>query len=174
MMRIQRLAASTLAGTFLLAGVGVSTASAQWQTSGRDRNWALRGDRFDSLRALARFLDDGTQYTLDEANRRLQYSRNGNERAYLSDLRNFARKTSDLTNRLYDYQNDPRGLDRQMRTMSNDARRIDSRMRRVNAANGLFDDWAAVRDGLDRMQRFVAGDDVQVPAARPEWADRGR
>src|SRR5712691_2769527 len=100
MTRIQRLAASTLAGILLLAGVGVTTASAQWQTSGRDRNWALRGDRFDTVRAMARFLDEGTQYSLDEANRRLQYSRAGNERAYLSDLRNFAGKASDVTNRL--------------------------------------------------------------------------
>jgi hypothetical protein len=171
MMRIQRLAASMLAGTFLFAGVGVTTASAQYQ---RDRDWALRGDRFDTLRALARFLDDGTRYTFNEASGRFQYSRNGNERAYLSDLRNFSRKTSDLTDRLYDYQNNPRGLERQIRNMSNDARRIDSRMRRVSAANGLFDDWAAVRDGLDRMQRFVAGNDVQVPTPLPQWADRGR
>jgi hypothetical protein len=174
MKRIQRLAALTLAGGFFLAGAGLTTASAQWQASTRDRNWALRGDRFDTLRALARYLDDGAQSALAEAGRSVQYSRNGNDRAMLSDLRNFARKTADLTNRLYDYQSDPRGLDRQVRTMINDARRIDSRMRTVNAARGLYDDWAAIRDGLDRMKRFAAGYDVQVPAPPPQWADRGR
>ena len=174
MKRIQRLAALTLAGGFFLAGAGLTTASAQWRTATRDRNWALRGDRLDTLRALARYLDDGAQYALAEAGRSVQYSRSGNDRAFLNDLRNFARRTADLTNRLYDYQTNPRGLDGQLRSMMNDARRIDSRMRRVNAARGLDDDWAAVRDGLDRMQRFVAGNDVQVPATRPQWADRGR
>src|SRR5438445_269550 len=98
MKRIQRLAALTLAGGFFLAGAGLTTASAQWRTATRDRNWALRGDRLDTLRALARYLDDGAQYALAEAGRSVQYSRNGNDRAFLNDLRNFARRTADLTN----------------------------------------------------------------------------
>src|SRR5712691_7974110 len=173
---LRRLAASTLAGTLLLAPAGLSTtAAAPSQGSGRvDRDAALRGARFDTMRALARYLHDGAEYALAEASRLLGSSRDGNDRAYLGDLRNFARRTADLGNRLYDYQTDPRGLDGRLRSMISDARRIDSRMRRVSGASGLYDDWAAVRDGLDRMQRFAAGYDVPVPVARSQWADRGQ
>jgi hypothetical protein len=42
-------------------------------------------------------------------------------------------------------------------------------MRRINAVSNLYDDWAAVVDDVNRMQRLLAGQDVQVPSAHAEW-----
>ena len=159
----------------VLAGPGSTTASAQWRNSDRrvDRDRVFQGDRFETMRALGQYLDQGTRFALAEATDTLARSGNRNDRDYLSALRSFAQRTADFNDRLNDYRSDPNRTDREVRSLLDEARRVDSRMRRVSSMRGLYDDWAAVIDGVNRMQQFVAGYDVTVPTLRPRWADRG-
>lgn len=159
----------------ILAGPGTTTASAQWRNGDRrvDRDRVFQGDRFETMRALGQYLDQGTRFALAEATDTLASSRNGNDRDYLNALRSFAQRTADFNNRLYDFRSDPGRADREVRSLLGEARRVDNRMRRASSMRGLYDDWAAVIDGVNRMQQFVAGYDVSVPTLRPRWADRG-
>ena len=173
--RTRALMGSAALFALALSGPAATTASARYGgTGGRtERGRMFEGDRFDTMRAMARYLDDGAQFALSRASDRLSSSRDRDERAYLAALRSFARRAADLNNRLYDYQGDPGPLEREVRWLTNSAREVDARMRRVGAMSAVYHDWGMVLDDLGRMQQFAEGRDVTPPPARPEWADRG-
>jgi hypothetical protein len=121
------------------------------------------------MRSLAHFLDEGTQYTLDEATNALENSRNRGDRAFLDALRRLADRTASFHDRLDSYEADPWDVEGDVRSLLTEARRVNSRLRRITAVRSLYDDWAAVVDDVNRMQRLLAGEDVQVPPAHAEW-----
>jgi hypothetical protein len=179
MPRTHLLAASVAVVGLTLGGPLAIRTSAQIYSGDDGRRTALEGDRFETMRSLAHFLDEGTQYTLDEATNMLANSRNSRDRAFLNSLRNLADRTASFHDRLDNYEADPWDVESDVRSLLTEARRVNSRLRRINAVRDLSDDWAAVVDDVNRMQRLMAGEDVQVPTAHAEWdtgdsGDRGR
>jgi len=167
----QLLAASVAVFGLTVAGPVITSASAQIYSGDYNRRPTLEGDRFETMRSLAHFLDEGTQFTLDEATDALANSRNRNERALVDSLRRLAARTSAFHDRLDSYEANPWDVDNDVRSLFTEARRVNSRMRRINTVSDLYDDWAAVVDDVNRMQRLLAGEDVQVPRAHAEWDD---
>jgi hypothetical protein len=130
---------------------------------------SLEGDRFETMRSLAHFLDEGVQFTLEEATDALADSRSGGDRMFLESLRRLAARTDSFHERLDNYQANPWDIQGDVRVLVSEARRVNGRLRRVNAVRNLYDDWSDVVDDLNRMQQLLAGRDVQVPTAHPEW-----
>ena len=172
MQRGQLLTASIAVLGLTMAGPVVTRTSAQIYSGNASRSTTLEGDRFETMRSLAHFLDEGTQFTLEEATDALAKSRSRNDRALVSSLQRLAERTSAFHDRLDSYEANPWDLDTDVRSLLTEARRVHSRMRRISAVSNLNDDWAAVVDDLNRMQRLLAGEDVQVPTAHAEWDDR--
>src|SRR5262249_53524377 len=112
------------------------------------------------------------QFTLDEATDALTSSRNSRDRAFLDALRNLAARTDSFHERMDDYATDRWDVDSEVRVLLTEARRVNSRMRRITAVSQLYDDWNAVVDDVNRMQRLLEGENVQVPMAHPEWNAR--
>jgi len=71
MQRTQLFAAVVAVFGLALAGPGLTTASPQIYSSDSSRQMTLEGDRFETMRSLAHFLDEGTQFTLEEGLPRL-------------------------------------------------------------------------------------------------------
>ena len=173
MPRTQSVLASAALLGLALAGPGITSASAQIYSGDYGRRTALEGERFETMRSLAHFLDEGVQYTLDEATAALEGSRNSRDRAFLSSLGSLADRTASFHDRLDNYQADPWDVESEVRSLLTEARRVNSRLRRINAVSNLYDDWAAVVDDANRMQRLLAGEDVRVPPAHAEWENGG-
>ena len=148
------------------------TQAAQISIRTGHRTNQLDGDRFETMRSLAHYLDQGVQYTLEEATNALANSRNGRDRAFVNALGNFARRTDSFHERMDTYRANPWDVDSEVRDLLSEARRTNGRMRRISAVRDLYDDWASVVDDVNRMQRLLAGEDVQVPPAHTEWGAR--
>src|SRR5262249_13821981 len=99
-------------------------------------------------------------------------SRNSRDRAFLDALRQLADRTDSFHERMDTYATNPWDVDSEVRVILTQARRVNTRMRRISAVSDLRDDWASVIDDVNRMQRLLAGEDVGVPPAHPEWATR--
>ncbi len=173
MQRSQLFTASMALFGLTVMGPILTTASAQIYSTDSNRRATLEGDRFETMRSLAHFLDEGTQFTFEEATDALANSRNRNDRALVSALQRLADRTSAFHDRLDSYEMNPWDVDGEVRSLLTEARRVNSRMRRINAVSNLYDDWAAVVDDVNRMERLLAGEDVQVPSAHAEWDNRG-
>ena len=169
MVRTQLVTASMAVFGLILVGPAVPSAFAQIYTRDNGRRTNLEGDRFETMRSLAHFLDEGTQFTLEEATDALANSRNGGDRAFLDSLRRLAARTASFHDRLDSYQANPWDVDADVRVLLTEVRRVNSRLRRINAVSNLYDDWSEVVDDVNRMQRLLAGENVQVPAAHAEW-----
>jgi hypothetical protein len=169
MQRTQLLAASVAVFALTVAGPGITSASAQIYSGDYNRRTTLDGDRLETMRSLAHFLDEGAQFTLEEATNELANSRNRNERAFLDSLRRLATRTASFHDRLDGYQANPWDIESDVRSLLTETRRVNSRLRRINAVSDLYDDWAAVVDDANRMRRLLAGEDVQVPTAHAAW-----
>src|SRR5262249_53618500 len=115
---------------------------------------------------------DGVQFTLDEATDMLANSANSRDRAFLDALSSLADRTDSFHERMDTYATNPWDVDSEVRVLLTQARRVNSRMRRITALRDLNDDWAAVVDDVNRMQRLLAGQDVQVPPAHANWNAR--
>jgi hypothetical protein len=172
MQRNQLLAASLAVLGLTIAGPVITSASAQIYSGNYNQRTALEGDRFETMRSLAHFLDEGTQFTFEEATNALANSRNRNERAFLDSLRRLADRTASFHDRLDSYQANPWDVESDVRSLLTETRRVNSRLRRINAMSDLSDDWAAVVDDANRMRRLLAGEDIQVPPAHAEWDNR--
>ncbi len=171
MMPTRLVAVSVALCGLVVAGPGVKSASAQIYGKDTGRGATLPSDRYETMRSLAHFLDEGAQFTLEEATDALSASRNSSDRAFLDSLRRFAARTAAFHDRLDNYEANPWDLNADVRVLLSEARRVNSRLRRINAVSDLYDDWAEVVDDVNRMQRLMAGQNVQVPTAHPEWDD---
>ena len=168
MQRNQLLAASVVLG-LTVGGPIITSASAQIYSGSSNRRTTLEGDRFETMRSLAHFLDEGVQFTLEEATNELANSRNSRDRAFLDSLRSLGARTASFHDRLDSYQANPWDVEADVRVLLTEVRRVNSRLRRIDAVSSLSDDWADVVDDVNRMQRLLAGENVQVPAAHAEW-----
>jgi hypothetical protein len=119
----------------------------------------LSGSRYETMRVLAGRLVDRLQATRDE----LRASREAEtEMASLGDLIERARRFRDA---MENYSNPPRYVREDVNDLDRMARDLEARTRDVRVSTRAYDNWRGALDVLDRMQRLLAGQDVEIPPA---------
>jgi hypothetical protein len=155
----------------LLVGLNVGNASGQtvWGTYDQP----LEGRRFETMRALAHYLDEAAQDALAGT---VQARRRGipADRRYITAVRDFARQAESFHTRMDDYSVTPFEVPDDVDYLSARARRVNQLVRQVGAYQGTYDDWRRVIDTLGLMRRALNGEDVEVPAAHDEYGDYDR
>jgi hypothetical protein len=117
----------------------------------------LEGSRYETMRVLAGRLADRLQATRDE----LRATRNREaDTPLFSDLLDRARRFRD---RMEDYSNPPRYVRSDVDELDRMARDYESQTRNVSASSQAVENWTAAQDVIDRMQRLLAGSDVDIP-----------
>lgn len=119
----------------------------------------LEGSRYETMRVLAGRLVDRLQGTRDE----LRVTREAeSEMASLTDLLEKARRFRDS---MENYGNPPRYVRDDVNELDRMARDLEARTRDVRVSTRAYDQWRGALDVLDRMQRLLAGQDVDIPPA---------
>ncbi len=119
----------------------------------------LEGSRYETMRVLAGRLVDRLQGTRDELRASREAER---EMAPLGDLIEKARRFRD---QMENYSNPPRYVRDDVNELDRMARDLESRTREVRVSTRAYDNWRGALDVLDRMQRLLAGQDVDIPPA---------
>src|ERR1700687_1687110 len=166
---IMRLAAP-MTLTVMLAG-GSITAFAQ--TTYGTYEQPLEGRRYETIRALANYVDETAHDAYDAAR---EDARHGSRtaRTLLPALRSFATAAADFHDRLDNYDASTADVPDDVDALTVRARRIEARLRNARGVGSTAQAWPDVMDGLDRMKRAVAGQDVEVPYGGSGSADYGR
>jgi len=165
---IERMAmALAVVGT--LAGARYASAQTVWGTYDQP----LEGRRFETMRALAHYLDEAAQDALAGT---VQARRRGTpaDRRYITAVRDFARQAESFHTRMDDYDVSPFEVPDEVDYLAARARRVSQLVRGVGAYQGTYDDWNSVTDTLSRMRRALNGEDVEVPPAHDEYGDYNR
>jgi hypothetical protein len=155
----------------ILSGTAVQTASAQGVIYGT-RNRPLEGRRYETMRALAHYLDQTAQSALQTA--QSDARRGASERRVLPLIRDFARRADAFHGVMDNYETSRRDVPPQVSDLILRARRVNERMGGTYLAASTRQDWSNVIDVLDRMKRLMAGQDVQVPDAHAGFKDYDR
>jgi hypothetical protein len=137
--------------------------------------WAqpLEGRRFETMRALAHYLDAAAQ---DARAGAVRARRRGTaaERRAIAAVRDFASRAESFHTRMDDYELSHFELPDEVDDLTVRARRVSGVVREDSAYQNTYDDWDNVMDALDRMRRLLNGEDVDIPDARDEYGDYER
>ena len=156
---------------FILLGCAVQTASAQSWIYGT-RNSPLEGRRYETMRALAHYLDETSQSALQTAVDDAQQG--ASERRVLPLVRDFARRAEAFHSQMDNYEATRQDVPPRVIDLITRARRVNDRFNAAYVADSTREDWANVIDVLDRMKRLMAGEEVQVPPAHAGFKDYDR
>ena len=154
----------------MLASVGPSAIA---QTTYGTYEQPLEGRRFETLRALANYVDESAHDAYDAAR---EDARHGSRsiRTLLPALRTFASAAADLHDRLDSYDASSEDVPDEVDALTARARRIEARLKVTRGAGSTAQSWTDVMDGLERMRRALAGQDVDVPYGDSGSADYDR
>ena len=166
---IKRMALAAAVVAALAPGAGRASAQTVWGTYEQP----LEGRRFETMRALAHYLDEAAQDALAGT---VQARRRGTpaDRRYITAVRDFARQAESFHTRMDDYSASQFDVTDEVDYLAARARRVNQLVRRVGAFQGTYDDWKSVIDTLGLMRRALNGEDVEVPAAHDEYGDYDR
>jgi len=133
----------------------------------------LEGRRLETMRALAYYVDDAAQNAMEAAR---EDARHGSTvaRRLIPTLRAFASQAAEFHDRLDNYDASALDAPDDVDALTARARRINARVRASRALISTADSWADVMDGLDRMKRLLAGQDVEVPSTAADLGDYDR
>jgi hypothetical protein len=156
----------------LLLGLAAQTVSAQSVIYGT-RNRPLEGRRYETMRALAHYLDETAQLALETA---VDDARRGAQgRRLLPLVRDFARRADTFHTLMDGYEARRQELPPRVNDLLNRARRVNARLAEgTHMARNTREDWTSVIDVLESMKRVMAGEDVDVPAAHGDFEDYDR
>lgn len=121
-----------------------------------------RQDRYDertyqSMRQLAHVLDERAQHAANQAIGSEHHGTRAEQR-FLNDITHFARQAAGFHRRMDRYRDAAWDVPGEVDHLRDDARRVNRQIRNAHVFEHTWDDWAAVLDVLDRMQRSaVAG-----------------
>jgi hypothetical protein len=164
------LAVTAAAGVFLTGGF-LRTASAAVDAGIRAHQ--LLGARYETMLALARYLDETAQGALEGADDEVRRGSPSDAR-FLSAIRSFAGSTHDLHSTIADRQATAVELPSQVADLTQRLRLMNGRIRSAHALESTYDEWEAVADALQRMTHLLSGRDVEVPMAYVVPALQGR
>jgi hypothetical protein len=153
------LAASATAG-LLLEGPLLPAVSAEEQLATPVQ--PLSGQRYQTLCALARYLDETAQGALEGAADDVRRGASTEVR-FLPAIRSFARGAGDFRRRVDGHLSSPLEAPPQVADLSERARVMSDRLRAAQALQSTYDEWDAIVDVLRRMARLLDGHAVEVP-----------
>jgi hypothetical protein len=167
-----------LALTTLLAGVVVSLSvpadaqvSIQLRLGTRER--PLQGRQFETMRALAHYLDEAAQDASTAAVDNVRgHSRS--TRQFLASLNNFSQRASAFHERMDTYTTNPWDVPDEVASLDLSARRVNDTIRRTYVFADVADNWNNVVDAVNQMKQLLAGYDVRVPPAHGRRGDYER
>src|SRR5262245_33018906 len=154
------------------APAGASSALLQLRFGTREH--PFEGGRYETMRALARNLDERAQNAAAQA---IDDSHHGthDEKKFLDSVTHFADKSRDFRTRMDRYREDPWDVADEVEHLNDDATKVSERIRAAHVFESTWDDWDAVLDVLSSMNRTIAGHDLEVPMpARPSRDDHQR
>jgi len=162
--------AAPMVALAVTAGAG---ATAFAQTTYGTYEQPLEGRRYETLRALANYVDENAHDAYDAAR---EDARHGSRtaRTLLPSLRSFATAAADFHDRLDNYDASTADVPDDIDALTLRARRIQARLRSARGAGSVAQTWPDVMDGLDRMKKAAAGQDVEVPYGDGASADYDR
>jgi len=155
------LLVATAAAALVLAASSPTASEDTWRGPG-DR--PLISQRYETLRALARHLDETAQGALEGAADDARHGTSSDSR-YLSSIRAFARRAHDFYTTIENDQKLVVEVPERVGELTALARQVSDRIRAGRALKSTYDDWDAMLDVLDRMRRVLDGRTVEVPAA---------
>jgi len=150
------LVATAAAGVLLGLSSQAGSAGAQYGT--RDR--LLEGQRYETLRALARDLDQSARGALDGATNDVQDGASTAAR-WLPSIRSFARGAADFHGRVDNYRMLPFEVPVRVDELTARAHEVNDSIRSAHALQSTHDDWEAVLAVLGRMRLVLAASDVE-------------
>ena len=150
-------------------GPGSASAQVSVQFQYGTRTRPLQGRRFETMRALAHYLDERAQQVLSDASA-TQY-RGSRQRRYFSDISEFARRANHFHERMDHYLDSPYDLPGEVLALERRAQAVNARIRDARVFRRTYADWDGVLDVLNRMKQVLAGYDVQVPPAHRALRD---
>jgi len=153
------LVATAAAGVAL--GPSLQAASAQARYGTRER--PLEGRRYETLRGLARHLDESARGALDGATNDVQQTTSSAAR-WLPSIRSFARGAADFHGLVDNYRMLPFEVPVRVDDLTTRARELNDGIRSAHALETTHDDWDAVLAVLDRIRLLLAASDVEGPA----------
>lgn len=164
--------ASLLAGASIFQGSpAAAQVNIQFHLGTPDR--PLRGRQFETMRALAHYLDESAQEANDVARSSVR-GRSRSTRQFLASLNDFAHRSDGFHERMDTYDTRPWDLPREITALDRSARQVNDTIRRTRVYSDVAESWGQVVDVLDRMKRVLAGQDVQVPPAHRHGRDYDR
>ena len=125
---------------------------------------ALIGPRLQTMRSLARYLDETAQGLLEGASDSVLAEPSSDARS-LTPVRAFARSARDFRSSVDAYAEAPFDVASRVDALAEVSRAVEERLRTAAVLPATYPEWAAVRDVLERMRMSLAGGDVEVPAA---------
>lgn len=155
----------------VLLGPAVPIVSAQTTVYGT-RERPLEGRRYETMRALAHYLDETAQSTLDSFTEAAR--RRSSERRVLPQVQDFARRAASFHSQMDNYEATRRDVPPQVNDLLTRARRINGRLNSTYIARSTREGWTEVIEVVDRMKRVVAGENVEVPMAHGDLEDYDR
>jgi hypothetical protein len=145
-------------------GLGASAQTAWAETWKGPGDRPLGSQRYETLRALARHLDETAQGALEGAVDDARHGTSSDSR-YLSSIRSFARRAHDFHTTIESDQKLVVEVPARVGDLTTLARELNGRIRSAGALKSTYDEWDAMLDVLDRMGFVLAGRTVEVPPA---------
>jgi hypothetical protein len=158
------LAAIAAAAAFLPARSLGASSSAAAEVERGTQPPQLVGARYQTMLALAGYLDDTAQGALEGADDDVRHDV-PSEARFLSAIRSFAGSAHDLHRSIAERPMTSAELPSQLADLGQRARQLDERMRAAHALENIHDEWQAIGDVIQRMTLLLAGHDVEVPKA---------
>ena len=173
MKTLRLLTVATLigGGAIYQATPASAQVSIQFRVGTPDR--PLRGRQFETMRALAHYLDETASEALSVAGSNIR-GRSRQTRQFLASLDDFARRSNSFHERMDNYETRPWDVPREVVALDRSARRVNDTIRRTRVYSDVADTWNNVLDALDRMKQLLAGQDVRVPPAHRRGGDYER
>jgi len=160
-----------VSAAIVLFGPAIPTLSAQTDVYGT-RNRPLEGRRYETMRALAHYLDEAAQGALTTA---VEDAREGAQgRSLLPLVRDFARRADQFHALMDNYEAKRQDVPPRVIDLITRARRVNSRLETTYIAPSTAGDWTNVMDVLTRMKQLMGGQNVEVPMAHGNLEDYDR
>src|SRR5687767_647752 len=157
--KMRRKLSKYLMGLFFLAPLLAVACGTTYSPPPPTSTGDLEGSRYETMRVLSGRLVDRLQGTRDE----LRAAREAeSEMGALADLIEKARRFRDS---MENYSNPPRYVRDDVNELDRLARDLESRTRDVRVSTRAYDNWRGALDVIDRMQRLLAGQNVDIPPA---------
>jgi hypothetical protein len=171
-MRLARallFAAFAMLSSFPAVAHADATFQFRFGVSGRP----LEGRRYQTMRALAHYLDERGQYFSGQV-----FSTRGSgthaEKKLRSDVSEFARRADHFHERMDNYVDSPYDVPAEVLALERRAQAVSTRLQQSPAYGHTFDEWNDVLSVLILMKRALSGEEVRVPSGHPGFRDYDR